>query len=127
MTRIDEQKTKNMEERENIDAIPTQIEMIRSEHSSTSKCAKHGPKVNSDPDLPPPDLSDSSSSSDSERKRKKVKIRKSVVSIEKMTRQTRPPVMTLMTLIHLRAVIIDVDDAIIRNIGRRNRSDHAQL
>ena len=28
-----------------------------------------------------------------------------------LTRQTRPPVMTLMTLIHLRTVIIDVEDA----------------
>ena len=61
MTRIDEQKMKNIEECETIDDIPTQIEMIRSEHSSTSKCAKHGPKVNSDPDPPPSDSSDSSS------------------------------------------------------------------
>ena len=49
MTRIDEHKMKNIEERKNIDDIPTRIEMIRSEHSSTSKCKKHGPKVNSDP------------------------------------------------------------------------------
>ena len=55
MTRIDEQKMKNIEERENIDDILTQIEMIRSEHISTSKCAKHGTKVNSDPDPPPSD------------------------------------------------------------------------
>ena len=38
MTRIDKQKMKNIDERENIDDIPTQIETIRSEHSSTSKC-----------------------------------------------------------------------------------------
>ena len=50
--------------------------MIRSEHISTSKCAKHGPKVNSVPDPPPSDLSYSSSSSDSERKRKKSKKKK---------------------------------------------------
>ena len=70
MTPIDKQKIKNIEERKNIDDIPTRIEMIRSEHSSTSKCAKHGPKVNSDPDPPSSDLSDSSSSSDSEHKKK---------------------------------------------------------
>ena len=76
MTQIDEQKMKNIEERENIDDIPTRIEMIRSEHISTSKCAKHGPKVNSDHNPPPSDLADSSSSSDSERKRKKSKKKK---------------------------------------------------
>ena len=76
MTRIDEQKMKNIEERENIDDIPTRIKMIQSEHSSTSKCNKHGPEVNSYPDTPPSDSSDSSSSSDSERKRKKSKNNK---------------------------------------------------
>ena len=50
--------------------------MIRSEHSSTSKCEKHKPKLNSEPDPPPSDLSDSSSSSDSECKRKKSKNKK---------------------------------------------------
>ena len=127
MTRIDEQKMENIEERENIDDIPTRIEMIRSEHISTSKCKKHGPKVKSDPDPPPYDLSDSSSSSDSEHKRKKSKKKKSVASIEKMTRQTRPRVMILMTLTHLRTVIIDVDDARTRSIGKSIRSDYAQL
>ena len=127
MTRIDEQKMENIEERENIDDILTRIEMIRLEHSSTSKCEKHRLKVKSDPDPPPSDSSDSSSLSDSAKKSKKVKRRKSVVSIEKMTGQTRPRVMTLMTLIHLRKVIIDVDDARIRNIGKRIRSDYAQL
>ena len=76
MTRIDKQKMKNIEERENIDDIPTRIEMIQSEHSSTSKCKKHGPKANSDPDPPPYDFSDSSSSSDSACKRKKSKKKK---------------------------------------------------
>ena len=76
MTQIDEHKMKNIEESENIDDIPTRIEMIRSEHSSTFKCEKHGPKVNSDPDLPPSDSSDSSSLSDSEHKRKKSKNKK---------------------------------------------------
>ena len=33
MTQIDEHKMKNIEERKNIDDIPTRIEMIRSEHS----------------------------------------------------------------------------------------------
>ena len=46
MNRIDEQKMKNIKERENIDDIPTRKEMIQSEHSSTSKCKKHGPQVN---------------------------------------------------------------------------------
>ena len=118
---------KNIEEGKNIDDIPTRIETIRSEHISTLKCEKHGPKVKSDPDPPPSDSSDSSSSSDSEHKRKKSKTKKIDASIEKMTRHTRPRVMTLMTLIHKRTVIIDVDDAIIRNIGRSTRSDYAQL
>ena len=60
MTRIDEQKMENIEEGKNIDDIPTRIEMIRSEHISTSKCKKHKPKVRSDPDPPPSDSSDSS-------------------------------------------------------------------
>ena len=76
MTRIDEQTRENIEERENIDDIPTQIEIIRSENSSTSKCKKHGPKVNSDPDPPPSDSSDSSSLSDLARKIKKSKSKK---------------------------------------------------
>ena len=76
MTRIDEQKMKNTEERKNIDDIPARIETINSEHSSTSKCEKYKPKVNSDPDPPPSDSSDSSSLSDSERKRKKSKKNK---------------------------------------------------
>ena len=117
---------KNIEERKNIDDIPTRIEMIRSEHISTSRCEKHESKVKSDPDPPPSDFSDSSSS-DSAPKKKKSKKKKNVVSIENMTRQTRPRVMTLMTLIHPRTVIIDVDDARIRNIGKRTRSDYAQL
>ena len=50
--------------------------MIRSEHSSTLKCEKYGPKVNSDPDLPPSDSSDSSSLSDSEQKVNKNKKKK---------------------------------------------------
>ena len=40
MNRLDDQKMKNIEKRENINDIPTQIEIIRSEHSSTSKCKK---------------------------------------------------------------------------------------
>ena len=38
MTQIDEQKMKNIEERKIIHDILIQIEMIRSEHSSTLKC-----------------------------------------------------------------------------------------
>ena len=66
----------NIKERENGDEIPTRIEIIQSEHISTSKCEKHGPKVKSYPDLPPSDSSDSSSSSDSKHKRKKSKNKK---------------------------------------------------
>ena len=73
MTRIDEQKMENIEERKNIDDILTRIEMT---HSSILKCEKHGPKVNSEPDPSPSDLSDSSSSSDSSPKRKKSKKKK---------------------------------------------------
>ena len=100
--------------------------MTRSENSSTSNCKKHGPKVNSDADSSSSDSSDLSSS-DSVPKRKKIKRRKSVVSIGKMTCHTHPQAMTLMTLIHLRTVIIDVNGTKIRNIGKRIRSDYAQL
>ena len=61
MTQIDEQKMENIEKRENIDDIETRTKMTRSEHSSKSKCEKHGPKVNSEPDPSPSDLSDSPS------------------------------------------------------------------
>ena len=118
-----------MEERETIDGIPTRIETIRSEPISdipTRIETIHGPKVTSDPDPPPSDLSDSSSS-DSEKKRNKRKDKKSVASIENMTCQTRPRVMILMTLTHLKTVIIDVNDARTRNIGKMIRSDIAQL
>ena len=126
MTRIDEQKMENIEEGKNINDIPTQIETIRSEPISTSKCKKHEFKVKSDPDPPPSDSSDSSSS-DSEHKRKKRKDKKKRRKHRKMTCQTRPREMTLMTLIHLRTVIIDVDDARIRNIEKRIQSEYAQL
>ena len=126
MTRIDKQKMKNIEESENIKDIETRLRMNRSEHSSTSNCEKHGPKVSSEPDPSSSDSSDSSSSY-SAPKRKKLKISKSVVSIGKMTRQTHPRVMTLIHIIHPRTVIIDVNDEKIRNIGKRIRSDYAQL
>ena len=60
-------------------------------------------------------------------KERKLKRRKSVASIRKLTCQTHPRVMTLIHLIHLRTVIIGVDDEKIRNIGNRIRSDYAQL
>ena len=47
---------------EPISNIPTQIETIRSEPISTSDCEKNNPKVQSDPDPPPSELSDYSSS-----------------------------------------------------------------
>ena len=52
------------------------LEMTGSEHSSTSNCEKHVPKVNSEPDPSSSDSSDSSSSSDSAPKRKKSKKKK---------------------------------------------------
>ena len=96
--------------------------MTQSENSSTCS-KKHGPKVKLDPDPSSPDSLDSSSS-DSAHKKKKSKKKKIVVSIGKMTRQTHPQV---MNLIHLRTVIIGVNNANIRNIGKRIRSDYAQL
>ena len=97
-------------------------QMTRSENSST-RSKNNEPKVNLDPDPSSSDSSDSSSS-DSAPKRKKSKKKKSVVSIGKMTCHTHTQV---MTLIHLRTVIIGVNDAKIRNIGKRIRSDYAQL
>ena len=64
MTRMDEQKMENIEERKNIDDILTRIEMTRSEHSSTPNGEKHVPKVKSETDPSPSDYSDSSSLSD---------------------------------------------------------------
>ena len=112
----------NIKDYEKIKNIETRLKMTRSENSSTHS-EKHGPKVNIEPD---PSSSDSSDSllSDSAPKIKKSKKKKNVVSIGKMTRQTHPQV---MTLIHPRKVIIDVDDATIRNIGKRIRSDYAQI
>ena len=75
MTQIDEQKMENIEDRKNIDDIPTRTEKTRPEPISTSKCEKHKSKVKSDPD-PPPSCSSDSSSSDSEHKRKKRKDKK---------------------------------------------------
>ena len=66
----------NIKERKIIDDIPTRLEMTRSKHSSTPNGEKHVPKVNSEPDPSPSDLSYSSSSSDSEPKRKKSKKKK---------------------------------------------------
>ena len=112
----------NIEECKNIKNIETGLRMTRSENSST-RSKKHGPKVNLDPNPSLSDLLDSSSS-DSAPKKRKVKRRKIVVSIGKMNRQTHPQV---MTLIHPRTFIIDVNDAKIRNIRKRIRSDNAQL
>ena len=62
-----------------------------------------------------------------EQRKRKARRRKSVVSIEKMTRQTRPRVMILMTLTHPRTVIIDADDTRTRNIGKMIRPEYEQL
>ena len=76
MTRIDKQKMENIEEHENIDYIPTRLEMTQSEHSSTSKCKKHRPKVISEPDPSSSDSSYLSSSTDVAHKKKKSKKKK---------------------------------------------------
>ena len=57
-------------------------------------------------------------------KKKKTTKKKKVVSIGKMTRQTH---LRAITLILPMTVIIDASDATIRNIGKRIRSDYAQL
>ena len=75
MTQLDDKQMENIEECENIKNIETRLRMTRSEHSLTSNCKKHGPKVNPYPDPSSSDLSDSSSS-DSEPKRKKIKKKK---------------------------------------------------
>ena len=109
-----------IKERETINDIPTRTEKTRSEPISTSKCKKHESKVKSDPETPPSDSSDDSSSlSDSRSRRKKI--------IRQIIGQTHLQAMTLMTRIHPRTVIIDVDDTHIRNIGKRTRLDYAQL
>ena len=73
----------NIEERKNIDDIPTRLEMTRSEHSSTPNFEKHVPKVNSELDPSPSDSSDSSSSSDSAPKKKKSKNKKNCCKHQK--------------------------------------------
>ena len=55
------------------------------------------------------------------------KIRKSVVSAEKMIRQTRPQAMIRMTQTHRMTVIIDASDAGARNITRKTLSVPVQL
>ena len=82
---------------------------------SSKRRKKNEPEVNLDPDLLSSDSSDSSSS-DSAPKKKKSKRRKSVVSIGKMTRQTH---LRAMILIRPMTVITDVNNAKIRNTGKR--------
>ena len=67
---------KNIEERKNIKDIETRLKMTRSEHTSTSNCEKHGPKVNSEPDPSSSDSSDSSSSDLAPKRKKSKKKRK---------------------------------------------------
>ena len=82
----------------------------------TSKHSEnHEPEVNLDPDPSSSDSSDSSSSY-SRAHKKKIKKKKIVVSIGKMNRPTH---IQAMILIRPMTVIIDVNDAKIRNIGKR--------
>ena len=97
--------------------------MTQSEHSSTSNCKKHGPKLNLDSNPSSSDSSDSSSS-DSAPKRKKTKKKK---KCRKHRKDDSSDTSSVMTLNHPRTVIIGVNDANIRNIEKRIRSDYAQL
>ena len=90
---------------------------------SSKRSEKHEPEVNLDPDLSSSDSSDSSSS-ESAPKKKKCKNKKKRRKHGKMTRQTHPRV---MTLIHLRTVIIGVNDAKIWTIEKSIWSYYAQL
>ena len=65
-----------IEDRENINDIETWLEMTWLEHSSTSNCKKHVPKVSLEPDPSSSYSSDLSSLSDSAPKRKKSKKNK---------------------------------------------------
>ena len=122
-------ETREVFERENIENIATRLEKNRLDNQmtrsvdSSKRSEKHEPEVNMDPDLSSSDSSESSSS-DSRAKEKKRTKKKNVVSIGKMTRPTH---LRAMILIRPMTVIIDVNDANIRNTGRRIRSDYAQL
>ena len=126
MTQIEEHKMENVDERENIDDIPTRLEMTRSEHSSTSNCKKHGPKMNSGSDPSSSDLSDPSSS-DTENKRKKRKDMKKRCKHRKDDLLDPSSSDDSDDSDSSETVIIDVDDAKIINIVKRNRSDYAQI
>ena len=118
-------ETREVFERENIENIGTRLETNRLDDQmtqsvdSSKRSKKHKPEVNLDPDPLSSDSSDSSSSDSAQKK----KI-KSVVSIGKMTCPTH---IRAMILIRPMTVITDVNDAKMRNIGKRIRSDYVQL
>ena len=87
--------------------------MTRSVDSSKIS-EKHEPEVNPDPESSSSYSSESSSADSRARKKKRTK-KKNVVSIGKMNRPTH---LRAMILILLMTVIIDVNDANIRNIGK---------
>ena len=89
----------------------------------SKRSKKHEPKVNPDPEPLSSDLSESSSS-ESRAQKKKSRKKKTVVSIGKMTCPTH---LRAMIPIRPMTVIIDVNDANIRNVGKRIRSNNAQL
>ena len=111
----------NIEECENIKNIETRLRMTRSENSST-RSKKHGPKVKLDPDPSSPDSLDSSSS-DSAPKRKKSKKKK---KRRKHRKDDSPDPSSSDDSDFPRTVVIGVNNAKIRNIGKRIRSDYAQ-
>ena len=108
-------------ERENIGNIETRLETTRLDEdqmtrsvNSSKQSKKHEPKVNLDHDPSSSDSSDSLSSK-SAPKRKKSKKKKKRCKHRKDDMN------------HPRTVIIGVNDAKIRNIRKRTRSDYAQL
>ena len=116
----------NIEERENIKDIETQLKMTRSEHSSTSNCKNHEPKVNSEPYLSSSDSSDSSSS-DSAPKRKKSKNKKNRRKHRKHDSSDPSLSDDSDDSESSKTVSIDVDDAKKETLKKNIRSGYAQL
>ena len=116
-------ETREVFERENIENIGTRLETTRLDDKMTrsvdnpKRSKKHKPEVNLDPETSSSDSSESSSS-DSRARNKIPRRRKNVVSIGNMTCPTH-----LQAMIPIRpmAVIIGVNDAKIRNTGKRIR------
>ena len=83
--------------------------------NSSKQSETHEQEVNPDPEPSSSDLLESLPSDSRARKKKRTK-NKSFVSIGKMTRQTH---LQVVIMIRLMTVIIEVNNANIRNIGKR--------